>query len=98
MSDGPDPSRWRGVVNGILYAVQFSPALGDAEVERVAGMIVRGRGLTGGPALYADAVSRALAQPGDLDTSIGTPHGEAEIRDFLARLARVLPTGGASTG
>ncbi|QIS12184.1 hypothetical protein [Nocardia arthritidis] len=80
---------WRGVVNAILYVVQFNE-LGPAEVSRVS------RDLLTKPFfdLTADQEYRALLEAlesgAELNATIGTRHSEAEIRDFLNRIVAEL--------
>ena len=50
------PPPWQGVINGILYTLIFSHALDDAEVDRVAALIVEQRSLPGGPARHRAAI------------------------------------------
>ena len=57
------PPPWRGVINGVLYTLTFSRALDDAEVDRVAALIVEERSLPGGPARHRAAIREALASP-----------------------------------
>jgi hypothetical protein len=84
------PRPWQGVINGILYTLIFSHALNDAEVDRVAALIVEERNLPGGPARHRAAIRQALAAPGILDDSLPTRFSEPDFRDFLTRVLRKL--------
>jgi hypothetical protein len=84
------PPPWRGVINGILYTLTFSRALDDAEVDRVAGLIVEERSLPGGPTRHRAAILQALASPAILPGSLPTGFSEPEFRDFLSRLLHWL--------
>jgi hypothetical protein len=84
------PRLWQGMINGILYALTFSRALDDAEVDRVAVLIIEERSLPGGPARHRAAIGQALASPAILAGSLPTRFSEAEFRDFLIRLLHEL--------
>jgi hypothetical protein len=83
-----DPAPWRGTVNAILYTLIFARRLDQAEVERVAGMIRDGQGLTAGRAAYLRAIDQALDSADGLPAI--TDHSDADIRTFLVRLRRNL--------
>jgi hypothetical protein len=80
---------WRGTVNGVLYAIQFTRDPDRAEADRVARMIRDGRSLTGGVQRYRDAVRAALAQTGPVG-DLPTGHPEPVLRAFLQELDRAL--------
>jgi hypothetical protein len=79
--------QWRGVVNGVLYMVQFEPTLDDESVVAArAGQLVA-RPLFGQPvAQTVEALRTALADGRPLTGSIPQPHDEATVRTFLTRL------------
>jgi len=77
---------WRGRINEILYTLQFRPQLDDAVADDLARLIVNRQVLTAGPDVYVAAIRQALADSGPLDEQIGTPHSEATLRAFFARL------------
>lgn len=81
---------WRGRLNEILYTLQFRPELDDAVADDLARLIENRQVLTSGADVYASAIASALADPGPLDEQIGTPHSEATLRAFLARLGARL--------
>jgi hypothetical protein len=83
-----DPAPWRGTVNAILYTLIFTRRLDEAEVERVAGMISDGQGLTAGRPVYQRAIEQALESADELPAI--TDHSDADIRAFLVRLLRRL--------
>lgn len=73
---------WRGLLNGVLYVVQFS-VLDSAEADRVARMI-REQPIFGWTVEQQyDALAAALASDADLSTGIPQPHSDAELRTFL---------------
>jgi hypothetical protein len=43
-------STWQGMVNGLLYAIQFRPVLDAEEANEIADMVIDGRVIPGGPA------------------------------------------------
>ncbi len=77
---------WRGRINEILYTLQFRPRLDDAVADDLTRLIANRQVLTAGADVYAASIRQALADPGPLDGQIGTPHSEATLRAFLARL------------
>ncbi|MFF3941507.1 hypothetical protein [Streptomyces phaeofaciens] len=79
-----------GVVMGILYCVQFSRELGDAEVGRIAGMVLEQPlyDLTV-EEQYAAVAAAVAADAWDQDLS-WQPHAEPEVRDFLRRVLERL--------
>lgn len=73
---------WRGLLNGVLYVVQFS-VLDSDEADRVARMI-REQPLFGWSVEQQyDALAAALASDADLSTGIPQPHPDAAVRTFL---------------
>ncbi len=83
-------STWRGVVNGILYTVQFQQELDDAQVERTARAMIA-EPLYDLPTVeIRDAVSAALDSDEQLTQLIPEAHGEAEFRAFLRRVVERL--------
>lgn len=82
--------QWAGPINGILYCVQFSRSLDGSEADRISDMIMAGRGLPGGTEVYAEAIRRALAQDGPLNSFMETPHTESQLREFLAMVLERL--------
>jgi hypothetical protein len=81
--------QWRGVVNQIVYGLIFAKRLDDAVVDDVARNIVARGTLRASPEVYREAITRALASA-TLEDPFDTPHTEAELRDFLARLGERL--------
>ncbi|MFD7907392.1 hypothetical protein ACFV4G_34805 [Kitasatospora sp. NPDC059747] len=81
---------WRGFTNGVLYAAQFG-VLDRAAAERVAGMIVRGRQLGDEEvAVRYEQLGDALAGGSLITGAIPQPHGEQDVREFLALLRDAL--------
>jgi hypothetical protein len=85
-----DDSTWRGRINEILYGVQFRPRLDRALAAGKARSLTDGRGYSSPAQAYVAAIRLALAQPGNLNDEIGTPHSEEQIRAFLADLLAEL--------
>lgn len=81
---------WKGRINAILYGLIFTKELDDAAVRRMADALIAGRTMPGGPAVYLAAIEAALPTDEPLNDIIAAPHGEADIRDFLGRLAGEL--------
>ena len=86
MADG----EWRGRINALLYGLIFTKALDDAAVRRLADAVIAERTIPGGPAVYLAAIEAALPTDEPLNDIIEAPHSEADIRDFLRRLAGEL--------
>ena len=86
MADG----EWKGRINAILYGLIFTKELDDAAVRGMADALIAERTITGGPAVYLAAIEAALPSDEPLNDIIEAPHGEADIRDFLRRLAAEL--------
>jgi hypothetical protein len=78
--------QWRGAVNGVLYVVQFEPALDDGVVGLTADQLVA-RPMFDQPVQQTvDQLRAALASGEQLTGAIPVPHDEAAVRDFLGRL------------
>lgn len=90
--------QWRGVVNGVLYMVQFEPTLDDE-----ATVAARAEQLLARPpfdlpvAETVDALRAALASGRPLTGGIPVPHGEPAVRAFLTRLADRMDAARPST-
>ncbi|WP_225729985.1 MULTISPECIES: hypothetical protein [unclassified Nocardia] len=80
---------WRGVVNAILYVVQFDE-LGPEEVSRVSRNLLTKPFFDLTPDQEYRALLEALESGAELNATIGTRHSEAEIRDFLNRIVAEL--------
>jgi hypothetical protein len=81
---------WRGVVNGVLYQVQFAPDLDAALVDTAAASMIA-RPLYDQPLdLTVDAMRAALTGREPLTGGIPQPHDEAAVRDFFAALVARL--------
>lgn len=79
---------WRGVVNGVLYLVQFEPTLDDEQVvaDRATHLVTQP--LFDQPvADTLTALRSALASGRTLTGDIPVPHDETAVRTFLRRLA-----------
>ena len=84
----PTDQQWRGVVNGVLYTVQYDRDLADERViaDRAAQLV--SRPLFDQPVqALVDALRAALASGEQLTGRIPQPHDESDVRTFLARLA-----------
>ncbi|WP_162958394.1 hypothetical protein [Nocardia yunnanensis] len=81
---------WRGVVNAVLYKVQFADALGDDEVRRISGSLVH-QPLWD---LTVEDEYRALVEGldsgEDLDPVVQANFSEADKRSFLTRIVGEL--------
>jgi hypothetical protein len=78
---------WRGLVNAVLYGIDLSAPVGDAEVSRRAGELIQQQMFTDPVEDYYAAASAALAS----GEQIGFEAGEqAAARDFLTRLVDEL--------
>lgn len=89
---------WRGFINKVLYCTQFSARLDGGEAARVGGLIAKGLLGDDPPAHRTRMLSDALRSPeriadGDPQPQ---PHGEREIRAFLAALLVELGDGPAT--
>ncbi|WP_458248959.1 hypothetical protein [Streptomyces sp. MAI_2237] len=79
-----------GVVTAILYCVQFSPELNDAEVERIADMVLERPFYDLTVEEEYAGIEAVLAAPDWEDDLSWQPHAEAAVRDFLRRLLQRL--------
>ncbi|MCL6669164.1 hypothetical protein [Streptomyces panaciradicis] len=79
-----------GVVTAILYCVQFSPELNDAEVERIADMVLERPFYDLAVEEEYAGIEAVLAAPDWEDDLSWQPHAEAAVRDFLRRLLQRL--------
>lgn len=79
-----------GVVTAILYCVQFSPELNDAEVERIADMVLERPFYDLAIEEEYAGIEAVLAAPDWEDDLSWQPHAEAAVRDFLRRLLQRL--------
>lgn len=84
---------WRGFINKVLYCAQFSPRLDDGEAVRVGGLIAKGLLGDDPPAHRARMLRDALRSPERIADGDWQPHGEREIRAFLAALLVELGDG-----
>lgn len=81
---------WRLVVNAVLYMTQFSPALNQAEVERVSTTLLgKPLGSLTQEQEYR-ALTDALESGQDLDPIVKVKHSPAEVRDFLSKVVAEL--------
>lgn len=94
-----DDERWQGVVNGVLYSVQFEPDLAAEGVAATWATRLLARPVFDLPVGETVAALRlALAGPGRLSGGVPQPHDESSVRAFLAELidrmeaARPWPT------
>lgn len=78
--------QWRGLVNAVLYVVQYDRTLDDQTVDRVTRLLIDDPllGLTSDEE-YA-ALTEALRSGEPLTGDISQPHDEAATRDLLARV------------
>jgi hypothetical protein len=83
---------WRGLVNAVLYTVQFDRALDDETVDRVARLLLENPLLGLTPEQEYAALAEALRSGEPLTGDIPQPHSEEAVRDFLARLLNRLDT------
>ncbi|HLK24921.1 MAG TPA: MFS transporter [Caulobacteraceae bacterium] len=82
-------ARTRGILRALLYGVIFTKAPGEADADRIAGMIARESRWPPREVLLA-AIDRALANPAPLTELADNPRPEAATRAFLSALARRL--------
>jgi hypothetical protein len=78
--------RWQGVVNQILYVIQFQPDLSTSTVEHVVRVLTDPRRASQDPATYVVGIREALSQADPLDTVINTRFTEDQLRPFLAQV------------
>jgi hypothetical protein len=89
-TDATGASDWRGVINGVLYVVQFEPVLDHGVVAARAAELVA-RPLFGRPvAATVHALRAALASGEPLTGGIPQPHDEATARAYVAALVERL--------
>lgn len=74
---------WRGVVNAVLYGVQFSDVLGPEEVGRVSTALLTEPLGNLHPEEEYRALVEALRSNEELDTVVRTKHSESDVRQFL---------------
>lgn len=84
---------WRGFINKVLYCVQFTARLDEGEAARVHGLIAKGLLGDDPPAHRTRMLTDALRSPEPLADGDWQPHGEREIRAFLAALLAELGDG-----
>lgn len=79
---------WRGVVNGVLYLVQFEPTLDEEQVVAARADQLVAQPIFDQPVAETVAALRAALASGErLSGGIPAPHDEATVRGFLQRLA-----------
>lgn len=77
---------WRGFITKVLYCTQFSPRLDEGEAARVGALIAKGLLGDDPPAHRTRMLSDALHSPERITGGDWQPHGEPEVRAFLAAL------------
>ncbi len=82
--------QWRGVVNAVLYGVQFSDTLGPEEVSRVSTALLTEPLGNLHPEQEYQALVEALRSNEELDTVVRTKHSESEVRQFLNNIVAEL--------
>lgn len=78
--------KWQGLVNQILYVIQFQPDLSASAVTHAVTVLTDPRRTSRSAEDFAIAIREALAQPGPIDTVINTRFGEDQLRPFLAQV------------
>lgn len=78
---------WRGLVNAILYTVQFDRDLDDETIGRVAHTLIEQPLLGLTPPQEYDALVEALRSGEPLTGDISQPHAETAVGGFLAGVA-----------
>lgn len=78
---------WRGLVNAILYTVQFERQLDEEAIDRVAHTLIERPLLGLTPEQEYDALVAALRSDEPLTGDIPQPHSEAAVGGFLAGVA-----------
>jgi hypothetical protein len=92
-----DPNAVRGLINQLLFAIQFAPDLSDnTSVEYVAESIRTQRNFRHSPAEYAEAIATVLddgylPRQGWLVPDL--PHSEDEVLKWLGCVAQRLSPG-----
>ncbi|MFC8080743.1 hypothetical protein ACFUN8_35025 [Streptomyces sp. NPDC057307] len=84
---------WRGFITKVLYCTQFSPRLDEGEAARVNALIAKGVLGDDPPARRTRMLTEALRSPERLTDGDWQPHGEPEVRAFLAALLTGLGAG-----
>ncbi|MET9557127.1 hypothetical protein [Streptomyces sp. NPDC006645] len=84
---------WRGFINKVLYCTQFSARLDDDEAARVGGLIARGVLGDDPPTYRTRMLTDALRSAEPITDGDWQPHGEPEVRAFLAALLIKLGAG-----
>lgn len=77
---------WRGLVNALLYQMQFRTALDEKAADEFARALVTEPLLDLSAAEEYALLEEAVRSDGRLTDFIPEPHGEEEVRDFLRRL------------
>jgi hypothetical protein len=78
---------WRGILNQLLYVLEYHPVPDDPAVDAIAENMIERRILPSGPEEYYHAYSQALQSARLLGPqSLPTRHDEASLRDTIARL------------
>lgn len=87
---------WVLPVQKLVYAIQFDREPVES-VERLVGLVLQQKALTGPPAEYLASARQALDSSVRFADLIPQPHSEETIREFLAafaqRLAKSIETG-----
>jgi hypothetical protein len=78
---------WRGLVNAILYTVQFDRDLDDETIDRVAHTLIEQPLLGLTPPQEYDALVEALRSGEPMTDDISQPHAETAVGGFLAGVA-----------
>jgi hypothetical protein len=78
---------WRGLVNAILYTVQFDRDLDHETIDRVVHMLIEQPLLGLTPQQEYDALVEALRSNEPLTGDISQPHAETAVGGFLAGVA-----------
>lgn len=91
-----DAPRAMGLIQALLYGVQFEANLLDG-VDRTLSTVVARAALGASSAEYLEGVKNALAS--DIDLSkllpLALDHSEAQVREYLTEIARRLEAAGA---
>lgn len=89
MDGGPEEEP-RGLINGILYGVQFERTLDDEAVDRIARALVQEPILYLPPEQEYELLATALRSGELLTGGIPQPHSEDAVRVFLGKVVRRL--------